>query len=91
MTNQPLEEYRVFTFLLTGLVTSFTAQGFGLLAGSMFGLKVSLQKLFIPVLPTFYSPTGHVDTVISFSSALRNIYRSFDPGQGRIYWILLDI
>jgi ATP-binding cassette, subfamily G (WHITE), member 1 len=40
LTNQPLEEFRVVTFLMIALLTSFTAQGFGLLAGSMFELKV---------------------------------------------------
>jgi hypothetical protein len=41
MTNQPLEEFRILTFSMILLLTSFTAQGFGLFSGSLFkSLKV---------------------------------------------------
>jgi len=45
LTNQPLEEFRFSIFLLIALMTSFAAQGFGLLAGSMFNLQVSFMHI----------------------------------------------
>lgn len=46
LTNMPLEEIRILTFFNIGLLTSFTAQGLGLLAGSLFELKVGHFEYF---------------------------------------------
>lgn len=40
LTNQPLETFRVFNYIIIAILTSFTAQSLGLLMGSMFELKV---------------------------------------------------
>jgi ABC-2 type transporter len=45
LTDQPMEEFRIVSFLTIGLLTSFVAQGFGMWAGSLFGLKVICETL----------------------------------------------
>jgi ABC-2 type transporter len=41
MTDQPLEMFRFTSFVLIGILTSFTAQAWGLFMGSMFDITVS--------------------------------------------------
>lgn len=40
MTNQPIETDRILMFLTISMLTSFTVQGLGLIAGSIFNLQV---------------------------------------------------
>lgn len=40
LTDQPMEDFRFFNFLLIGILTTFIAQAHGLLIGSMFNIKV---------------------------------------------------
>lgn len=46
LTSQPFESFRFITLLLILLLTSFTSQAFGLLAGSFVGLKVGNRFFF---------------------------------------------
>jgi hypothetical protein len=41
MSNQPDEEFRFLSFLAIQLAISFVSQGFGMMVGSVFKLKVS--------------------------------------------------
>jgi ABC-2 type transporter len=43
MTGQPLESYRFMLVISISLILCFTAQAFGLFAGSMFDLTVSVS------------------------------------------------
>lgn len=53
MTNQPID--RIVPFVFIGFLTSFTAQGFGLFASSLFDLKGTLTfgAVFLPLLGIF--------------------------------------
>lgn len=53
MTNQPLD--RAIPFFFIGLLTSFTAQGFGLFASSIFDLQGTLTfaAIFLPLYGIF--------------------------------------
>lgn len=42
MTNHPLEDFRFFTVLAIGLAMSFTSQAYGIFAGTLVELKLSL-------------------------------------------------
>ena len=42
MTNHPLEEFRLLTILAVGLAMSFTSQAYGIFAGTIVELKLSL-------------------------------------------------
>lgn len=55
MTNQPLAFDRAIPFFMIGLLTSFTAQGFGLFASSIFNLTGTLAfaAIFLPLYAIF--------------------------------------
>jgi ABC-2 type transporter len=44
MTNQPLEQERFVLVIVIGFILCFSAQAYGLFAGSMFGLTVSMNN-----------------------------------------------
>lgn len=48
ISNQPIENFRIFHFLLIGIFTKFVAQSFGLLIGSMFDVKVTFLLQSLP-------------------------------------------
>lgn len=55
MTNQPLDLDRAVPFFFINLLTSFTAQGFGLFASSIFDLQGTLTfaAIFLPLYGIF--------------------------------------
>lgn len=89
MTAQPLEAFRLGFFLVIALLVTLISQGFGMIVGAAFGVKVRLN-VSIFFLPRFSTPLN--ERVINFklifaagccSGAVR--YCAFR----RILWIFL--
>lgn len=74
MTNQPLEELRIFAFLMIGLLTSFTAQGFGLFSGSLFSLKVWWTRLIMRIIA---NEVFHFQGTLTFAAVFLPLYAIF--------------
>lgn len=45
MTSQPLEPFRLGLFLIIMVMVTLIAQGFGMIIGALFGVKVSFIEL----------------------------------------------
>lgn len=55
MTAQPLEAFRLGFFLVIALLVTLISQGFGMIVGAAFGVKVRLNvSMFF--LPRFFTP-----------------------------------